>query len=164
MSARIPCTQGDLFGQRFAAAVLLFILSPLGFADQACLLTPAELQAATGRAFNEGQATRVVGDGSPLCVYAETGQPQRKLTIGVSTQSARRQFESRMRLLRMGNKPIELAGVGDAAYFNGTAAGVLAGDRFISLSGLRRGASKDEQIAPERVVGLLQAALKRIAH
>lgn len=148
---------------RFSAAALMFMLSPLALAEGACLLTPAELQAATGRAYSEGQATKVVGDGSPLCVYAETAQPQRKLTIGVSTQNARRQFESRMRLLKMGNKPIDLAGVGDAAYFNGTSAGVLAGERFISLSGLRRGASKDQQVTPQRVVGLLQAVLKRIA-
>jgi hypothetical protein len=67
-----------------------------------------------------------------------------------------------MRLLKVGKQPIDLQGVGDAAYFNGTAAGVLVGDRLITLSGVRRGSSKDAAIAPERIVTLLQAAIGRL--
>jgi hypothetical protein len=127
-------------------------------ADSACLLTPAELQTLTGRAFSDGQASKNLGDGSPLCHYAEKDDPKRKLTIGVSSTNAQRQFESRMRLLQMGSKSIDLKGVGDRAYFNGTSAGVLAGDKLITISNLRRAA--DPQIAPEKVVATFQLALK----
>lgn len=128
------------------------------YADSACLLTPAELQALTGRAFSDGQASKNLGDGSPLCHYAEKDNPQRKLTIGVSSANAQRQFESRMRLLQAGGKSIDLKGVGDGAYFNGTAAGVLSGDKLITISNLRRAA--DPKIAPEKVAAMLQSVLK----
>lgn len=95
-------------------------------ADTACLLTPSELQTLTGRAFSDGEPGKNAGDGSPLCHYAEKDNPRRKLTIGVSSTNAQSQFESRLRLLQMGGKSIDLKGVGDRAYFNGTAAGVRA--------------------------------------
>jgi hypothetical protein len=140
-------------------AALISLTCQWALANDACLLTPAELQAATGRAFIAGQAGVTAGGGAPLCHYAEMDQPQRKLTVGLSTENAQRQFESNMRLLKMGAASIELKGVGDAAYFNGTSAGVLSGNTFIHLSNLRRGGSP--KIAPERVIELLQAALKR---
>jgi hypothetical protein len=121
-------------------------------------LTPSELQTLTGRAFSDGQASKNLGDGSPLCHYVEKANPQRKLTIGVSSTNAQRQFESHMRLLQMGSKSIDLKGVGDRAYFNGTAAGVLSGDKLITISNLRRAA--DPKIAPEMVVAMFQSALK----
>jgi hypothetical protein len=130
----------------------------MAHADTACLLTPSELQTLTGRAFSDGQASKNLGDGSPLCHYAEKDNPRRKLTIGVSSANAQRQFDSRMRLLQTGGKSIKLEGVGDRAYFNGTAAGVLSGDKLITISNLRRAA--DPKIAPEKVVAMLQLALR----
>jgi hypothetical protein len=59
----------------------------------------------------------------------------------------------------MGKKEIGLKGVGDAAYFNGTAAGVLSGDKLITVSNVRRPSAPE--IPPERIVTLLQAALAR---
>ncbi len=142
------------------AAIGMIALWPCSsvLAEGACLLTPAELQAATGRAFAAGQSAKNLGDGSPLCHYAEKDKPQRKLTVGVSSTNAQRQFESRMRLLQMGSASIKLDGVGDRAYFSGTAAGVLAGDKLISISNLRR--SPDPKIAPDKAAELLRAALK----
>src|SRR5687767_5649903 len=88
--------------------------------NSACLLTAAELQTATGRTFDDGQAGDNAVDGAVQCHYAEKGKPQRKLTVGVAGSHARAQFESRRRLLKMGKEPIDLMGVGDAAYYNGT--------------------------------------------
>ena len=68
---------------------------------------------------------------------------------------------SRLRLLQMGGKSIDLKGVGDRAYFNGTAAGVLSGDKLITFSNLRR--SSDPKIAAEQLVPALQRALKKAA-
>jgi len=133
----------------------------MAHADDACLLTPAELQSLTGRAFSDGEPGKNLGDGSPLCHYAEKDNPRRKLTIGVSSTNAQRQFESRVRLLQASGKPIDLEGVGDRAYFNGTAAGVLSGDKLITFSNLRR--SSDPKIAAEQLVPVLQRALKKAA-
>ena len=146
-------------GRRAAliAGIGLFACA-VAHADTACLLTPSELQTLTGRAFSDGQASKNLGDGSPLCHYAEKDNPRRKLTIGVSAVNAQRQFESRMRMLQMGGKSIALEGVGERAYFNGTAAGVLSGDKLITISNLRRAA--DPKIAPEKVAAMLQQALK----
>jgi hypothetical protein len=130
-------------------------------ANSACLLTAAELQAATGRTFDAGQAGDNAIDGAVQCHYSETGRPQRKLTVGVAGTNAKAQFESRRRLLKMGKEPIDLAGVGDAAYYNGTSAGVLAGARLITLSGLRR--ASDPKVAPDKAAELLRTALKRAA-
>jgi hypothetical protein len=125
----------------------------------ACLLTAAELQAATGRTFDDGQAGDNALDGAVQCHYTEKGKPQRKLTVGVAAANARAQFESRRRLLKMGKEPIDIAGVGDAAYYNGTSAGVLSGARLITLSGLRR--ASDPKVAPDKAAELLRTALKR---
>ena len=59
----------------------------------------------------------------------------------------------------MGKKEIGLKGVGDGAYFNGTSAGVLSGDKLITLSNVRRASAPE--IPAERIVTLLQAALGR---
>ena len=130
-------------------------------AQEACLLTPAELESATGRAFTEGVPGVEVGSNVPLCHYAEVERPQRRLTIGLLRESSRARFEASQRLLTRGNDSIALPDVGSAAYFNGTAAGVLAGDIFIRISNLRRGASQDPEISPEQARTLLQAALDR---
>jgi hypothetical protein len=128
-------------------------------ADDACLLTPAQLQTLTGRTFGDGQASKNLGDGSPLCHYAEQAKPQRKLTIGVSSTKAKQQFDSRLRMLQMGGKSIELKGVGDSAYYNGTSAGVLTGSKLITISNLRR--ASDPKIEPDKVVAALQTAMKK---
>ena len=134
----------------------LFLSTSNAFAASPCLLTPAELQSATGRAFIEGQETKTaVGD--PLCVYAEQARPQRKLTIEVTTNKASQRFDSRIRLLQMGKDPITLSGVGDRAYYNGTAAGVLSGERMIAIGQLRR--SSDPKISADKVAQLLRSAL-----
>ncbi len=144
--------------RRVLISAMALLACSVAHANTACLLTPAELQTLTGRAFAEGQASKAAGDGSPLCHYPEKDNPKRKLTIGVSSSNAQSQFDSRVRLLQRGGESIELKGVGDRAYFNGTAAGVLAGDTLITISNLRR--SSDAKIAPEQVVSLLQRALK----
>lgn len=149
------------FGSARHVALLLsvaFFVTAAASADTACLLTPLQLHELTGRTFKEGEVSKSLGDGSPLCHYSEAGKPQRKLTIGVSTSNAARQFESRMRLLQMGNKKIELQGIGERAYFNGTAAGALSGDTLITITNLR--SASDPQIAHEKVVSLLSLALE----
>jgi hypothetical protein len=60
----------------------------------------------------------------------------------------------------MGGKDIGLAGVGDAAYFNGPSAGVLSGDRMIALSGVER--AEVAAVPCERIVALMQIALGRL--
>jgi hypothetical protein len=142
-----------------AVATAALLLGSAAHADDACLLTPAQLQTLTGRAFAEGQASKNLGDGSPLCHYAEQENPQRKLTIGVSSTNAKQQFDSRLRMLQMGGKPIELKGVGDSAYYNGTGAGVLTGSKLITISNLRR--ASDPKIESDKVVAALQTALKK---
>ena len=125
----------------------------------ACILTPAEVQTAIGRAFSAGQESKAV-DGSAVCSYAEVAFPKRRLVINVVDSKGKVRFDSAKRLLKMSNKPIDLAGVGDAAYFNGTSAGVLSGDKYIAFSGLKPApGSKPSHAAPEQIVALLQAAL-----
>lgn len=152
----------DLRARRCAvqcgAIIAALLACSAAAAETACLLTPAALQKATSRAFAEGQLARNLGDDSPLCHYAEKDNPQRKLTVGVSVANARQQFESRLRLLQMSGKSIELKDVGDRAYYNGTSAGVLAGDKLISISNLRR--AGQPKIAQEKVQELLRAAIE----
>jgi hypothetical protein len=143
-----------------SAMVVLALGVPSGVLASACLVSVEELQTATDRTFSAGQEGKAV-DGSPLCVYAEAAAPTRKLIINVLESRGKAGFESRLRLLNVGKKEIGLKGVGDAAYYNGTSAGVLTGDRLIAFSGVRRAASKD--IPPERIVALLQAAVVRAA-
>lgn len=147
-----------VIGSAFVAGIGL-LACVTAHADTACLLTPAELQNLTGRSFSEGEIAKDPGDGSPLCHYAQTDNPRRKLTIGVTSVKAQQRFEAHLRLLNMGNKSIEIDGAGDRAYYNGTSAGVLSGGKLITFSNLRRGS--DPKIAPEKVVAMLQAALKK---
>lgn len=137
-----------------AVAGAALLACTLAHANEACLLTPAQLQDLTGRAFEEGQPGRNAGDGSPLCHYAERANPKRRLTIGVSSTNAQQQFDSRARMLQTGGRSIELQGVGEAAYYNGTAAGVLSGGRLFSISNLRR--ASDPKIEPEKVAAALR--------
>ena len=146
--------------QAVLLAAVALLAGSVAQAENACLLTPSELQRLTGRAFSEGEASKAAGDGSPLCHYAEKDNPKRKLTIGVSSSNAQRQFESRVRLLQGSGASIDLKGVGERAYFNGTAAGVLSGGRLITLTNLRR--ASDPKIAPEQVAAMLQLALKKV--
>jgi hypothetical protein len=147
-------------GQRRALVLLIGVIAipSLAAASDACLLSAEELQAATSRAFAPGEPTKAA-DGSLLCAYAEQANPKRRLTIQVSSQKAKQQFESRVRLLSSGTASIALSGVGDAAYYNGTSAGVLVGDRLIAIGGLRR--APDPKIAPEKVARLLQLAMEQ---
>ena len=139
------------------AAFALLSCSPVS-ANDACLVTPAQLQSATGRVFADGEAATNPGDGSPLCHYAQKDNAKRVLTIGVSSTKAKAQFDSRLRLLQRGSASIALQGVGDRAYFSGTAAGVLSGDTLVSISNLRR--AGDPAIASDAVVELLRSALE----
>lgn len=143
-----------------AGLVLGTLGLPSAASAAACLLTVEELRTATGREFGAGQEGKAV-DGSELCAYSEAAAPTRKLTVNVIASRGKAAYENRLRLLTMGKKEIGLKGVGDAAYFNGTAAGVLTGDKLITLSGVRRASSPD--IPPARIVTLLQAALDRAA-
>lgn len=141
------------------AAGMGLLACAMAQADSACLLTPAELQSLTGRAFSEGQIAKDPGDGSPLCHYPQSDNPRRKLTIAVTSSNAQRRFEAHLRLLNLGKDSIEVEGVGDRAYYNGTSAGVLSGNKLITISNLRRGA--DPKIAADKVVAMLQVALKK---
>jgi hypothetical protein len=145
-------------GQRAALALMISMIATTSLADasNACLLSADELKAATSREFAPGVPTKAA-DGSLLCAYAERANPKRQLTIQTSSEKAKQQFESRVRLLSTGRASIALAGVGDAAYYNGTAAGVLVGDKLIAIGGLRR--ATDPKIAPENVERLLQLAI-----
>jgi hypothetical protein len=143
-----------------AVAVLSLGFPAVGLAN-ACILTPAKLQTLVGRAFNAGQESKAV-DGSSVCSYTEVDSPKRRLVINVIESKADVRFESAKRLLKMSNKPIDLAGVGDAAYYNGTAAGVLSKDRMIAFSGVKPPpGSKPSHLAPEQIVALLKAALEQ---
>ncbi|HVF17003.1 MAG TPA: hypothetical protein VNA21_08830 [Steroidobacteraceae bacterium] len=146
--------------QRAALALMIGLIATASLADasNACLLSTDELQTATSREFAPGEPTKAAG-GSLLCAYAERSNPKRHLTIEMSSEKAKQQFESRVRLLSSGHASIALAGVGDAAYYNGTAAGVLVGDRLIAIGGLRR--APDPKIAPEKVARLLELAIKQ---
>ncbi|TDQ44154.1 hypothetical protein [Permianibacter aggregans] len=125
-------------------------------ANSPCRLSSADLQAATGRTFNEGEVT-ITATGISMCVYTEKDKPKRRVTLEVSSDNAEKQFESKMRLLQLGKKSIVLPGVGDKAYFNGTAAGVLKGDTFFSLGQLRR--SSEPELKPENVIALLSKTI-----
>jgi len=145
----------------FCVLAMLFLATtglPGAASAAACLLTPEELEAATGREFSAGQEGKAA-DGSELCAFAEVAAPTRKLSVNVIASRGKAAYESRLRLLSMGKKDISLKGAGDAAYFNGTAAGVLSGDKLITLSNLRRASAPE--IPSERIVVLLQAALGR---
>lgn len=143
--------------KRVAAFVLLFAASAA--LANPCLVTPAELKAATGRDFSEGAAGKDITGQYDECTYAEKAAPTRKLIISVRVTKAQAQYESRKRLLHFGKDPIDLAGVGDAAFFSGVAAGVLKGDTAIFVSGVRR--ASDPKIEREKVAELLRAAVKR---
>jgi hypothetical protein len=147
-------------GLRAALALMISMIATASLADasNACLLSTDELQAATSREFAPGEPTKAA-DGSLLCAYAERANPKRHLTIQTSSEKAKQQFESRVRLLSTGRASIALAGVGDVAYYSGTAAGVLVGDRLIAIGGLRR--APDPKIASEKVARLLQLAIER---
>lgn len=135
-------------------------LGPSAEASGGCLVTPAELEAATGRVFEEGRSGKDITQQHDECVYAEKNQAKHKLVISVRTVNARQQFESRKRLLTMGKDSIDIEDVGDAAWFSGVAAAVLKGDRALFLSGVRR--ASDPNIPREKIAELLRAALKRV--
>ena len=141
------------------SAVVITLALPVVASATACIVTPGELQTATGRSFNAGQESKAV-DGSAVCSYTEADAPKRRLVINVIESRGKAQIESRKRLLSRGDKPIDLPGVGDAAYYNGTSAGVLSGDRLIAFTNLQRPGTP--KAAPEKITALLQAALGRL--
>ncbi|HET6397610.1 MAG TPA: hypothetical protein VFF91_12335 [Pseudoxanthomonas sp.] len=134
---------------------------PAAVADDACLLTPDELKAATGQDYRPGQPGLELGTGAPLCHYLRVAQPGR-LTVGLHRGTgARAQFQRRQGLLgKTAGRDIALPGVGEAAYAGGTAAGVLVGDAYVALSGTRR--PSEPELDPEAVRGLLRAAVARL--
>jgi hypothetical protein len=141
------------------AVAVLALGAPVAALANACILTPSELQTATGRSFNAGQESKAV-DGSSVCSYTEVAAPKKRLVVNVIESKGKARFESSKRLLTMSRKDIGLAGVGDAAYFNGPSAGVLSGDKMIALSGVER--AQVAAVPPERIVALLQIALGRL--
>jgi hypothetical protein len=143
----------------FPAIAALALASPVVASAKGCIFTPAELQTATGRSFNAGQESKAV-DGSSVCSYTEVAAPKKRLVVNVIESKGKVRFDSSKRLLTMSKKPIDLAGVGDAAYFNGPSAGVLSGDKMIALSGVERAQVPD--VPPERVVALLELAIARL--
>lgn len=145
--------------RRSAAAGFVLSFAAAAALANPCVVTPAELKAATGRDFGEGAAGKDITGQYEQCTYAETAKPTRKLIVSVRTVKAKEQYESSKRLLQMGKDPIDLAGVGDAAYFSGVAAGVLQGNKAILVSGVRR--ASDPKIEREKAAELLRAALKR---
>lgn len=140
------------------AALALLLTAGAALANP-CLVTPAELKAATGRDFTDGEAGKDITGQYEQCAYAEKAKPTRKLIVSIRNDKAKEQYEASKRLLHFGNESIDLANVGDAAYFSGVAAGVMKGDRAILVSGVRR--ASDPKIEREKVAELLRAALKR---
>lgn len=138
------------------ASTLLLWAGAAGAAGP-CLLSAEELTAATGRPFATGEPGQDAA-GTPICVYAQTDSPRRRLILGVAGDKARTRYQAQARLLAR-EPGSRLDGVGEAAYYNGSAAGALAGERFVFLSQLRRGS--DPEIAPQRVAELLDKALAR---
>lgn len=136
------------------------LASPSAVADTPCLLTGAELSSFAGRAFADGAASKTAV-GTPMCVYTEKDRPKRKLTIEVSSTNAASQFDSRVRLLQRGKASIEIAGIADRAYFNGTAAGVLKGDTLVAVGQLRR--SSDPDISRDSASNLLRLLAERVS-
>lgn len=136
------------------------ILAGQAFASDGCLLSSDELSAATGRAVLAGQPRKDIVTGEPQCFYAQKDKPKRGMMLRIHAQKAANRFEATKRVTAVGGEPVDLPGVGDAAFFNGTSAGVLVGDKAVILGSLR--GAGDPKIAPEEVTKLLQLVAERL--
>jgi hypothetical protein len=146
------------------ASLIISILGVLMFSGQvfaadACLLSPEELSTATGREFSAGEARKDIATGEPQCFYAQKANPKRGVLLRIQSEKAAKRFEATKRVTTFGSEPVDVPGVGDAAYFNGTSAGVLAGQQAVILS--LRGAG-DPKIAREKVADLLKLIVARL--
>lgn len=153
--------RNTLFGALLASTLFFAATgSAAATPESPCLLSGAELSSFAGRVFADGTASKTAV-GTPMCVYSEKDRPRRKLTIEVSSTNAASQFDSRVRLLQRGKASIEMAGIGDRAYFNGTAAGVLKGDTLVAVGQLRR--SSDPEISRDNAGNLLRLLAERVS-
>lgn len=138
---------------------MLMFESP-AFASDACLLSVEELSAATGREFSAGEARKDIATGEAQCFYAQKANPKRGMSLRIHAQKAASRFEATKRATSFGSEPVDLPGVGDAAYFNGTSAGVLVGEKAAIL-GTLRGAG-DPKIDRAKVAELLKLVTARL--
>ena len=143
-----------------SVSMLLGFLFVGSVAANPCLLTVEELQQATGREFESGTPGKDIATQEPQCTYAETKNPKRHVMVRILTEKAAQRYASNKRLVSFGKDPIELDGVGDAAFYTGTTAGVLLGERAIILSTLRR--ASDAEIERSTVTDLLRKAAERL--
>ena len=129
-------------------------------AADACLLSPELLLSATGREFSAGEARKDIATGEPQCFYAQKVNPKRGVLLRIQSEKAATRFASTKRATSFGSEPVDLPGIGDAAYFNGTSAGVLAGENAAILSNLR--AANDPKIDRAKVAELLKLIAARL--
>lgn len=143
----------------FSSLGMLMFGSP-ALASDACLLSAEELSTATGREFSAGEARKDIVTSEPQCFYAQKANPKRGVLLRIHTQKAASRFEATKRATSFGSEPVDLSGVGDAAYFNGTSAGVLVGEKAAIL-GTLRGAG-DPKIDRAKVAELLKLVTARL--
>lgn len=130
------------------------------FAADACLLTPEELSTATGREFSAGEGRKDIATGEPQCFYAQKANPKRGVLLRIQSEKAASRFAATKRVTTFGSDPVDVPGIGDAAFFNGTSAGVLAGEQAAILSSLR--GAGEPKIAREKVAELLKLIVARL--
>jgi hypothetical protein len=140
--------------------VLMMLACAGSAAADPCLLTPAELHATTGREFEAGTPGQDIVTQEPHCTYRETKNAKRHVMVRILTQKAPKRFEASKRTVHFGKDPIDLEGVGEAAFYSGTTAGVLLGEQAIILSTLRR--ASDPKIDRAVVADLLRKAAERL--
>ena len=144
----------------FISSISALILAGQAFATDGCLLSAEELSAATGRAFIAGEARKDIVTAEPQCFYAQKDKPKRGMMLRIHSQKAASRYEATKRVTTFGSEPVELPGVGDAAFFNGTSAGVLIGDKAVILGSLR--GAGEPKVAREKVAELLRLVIERL--
>lgn len=138
----------------------VLFLAGQAFAADSCLLSAEEVSAATGRAFSAGEARKDIVTGEPQCFYAQKENPKRGVMLRIHSQKAASRFEATKRVTTFGNDPVDLPGIGDGAYFNGTSAGVLVGDKAVILGSLR--GAGEPKIGHDKVAELLRLVIDRL--
>ncbi len=149
---RIPALVLLLFGPALAAATEPF----------PCLLTPAELAPVLGHTPQAGRADRDPL-GNPMCVYDRADQIGNRFLLRVERQPwDRKRYEQRLALATGSGlrRAVELQGVGDAGFYVEGAAGALAGNRYMEISGFKAAALRP--VTPEEAAGLLRLILQRL--
>lgn len=144
----------------FVLGLSTLVLAGQAFSADACLLSVDELKATTGRVFKAGEPRKDVVTGEPQCFYSQAENPKRGVLLRILEQKAASRFEASKRATSFGTDPVDLSGVGDAAFFNGTSAGVLVGDQAIILGSIR--GAGDPKIEREKVGGLLKVVVERL--